>query len=175
MRYYLVAIVAAFVVVACQSTWPLWPAIGDCKPNLAIALVVCVGMLRGPIAGAWIGLLTALLVSSLEAPPAGYTLSGAPMGGLMVSHIGVGVGAGIVRANLLADSPFVAGLITLGAVPISNFVELLFTPPPSLVSWVLLTVCQAPYTAVLAIPLYLLLQPLLREPPAPLMPIRTRP
>lgn len=167
MRQYILAIVVGLFLVAWQSAWPSWATLGGCRPDLAIALVVCVGMLRGPTAGAWLGLVVALLVSSLQAPPVGGA-GGAPLGGLIVSHIAVGTGAWLLRANLLADRPSVAMLITLVAVPAASFIELLFVPPPEVGVWLLSTLIRAPYTALLAAPIYLILQPLLREPTQPL-------
>jgi hypothetical protein len=170
MRQYSTVIIASLLLVAWQSAWPRWACLLGARPDLSIALVICVGMLRGPVAGAWTGLALGLLGSSLDAAAAG-TGGGAPMGGLMLSHIGAGYIAGLLRAGMLADRPPVAGLVALVAVPVTRLVEMVFVPPAAFGPWLVVTLVQAPYTALATIPIYFALRPLLRETRQPPLPV----
>lgn len=165
LQHYIVAIIAAFALVAWQFAWPHWGGIGAYEPDLALALVICVGMLRGPIAGSWIGVLCAVLLSSMQVAPGGTQSGGAPMGGIIVSLIATGYIAGALRTTLLADRPSVAMLITVVAVPLAHLIQFIFVVPPDSRAWLVATLIQAPYTAIAAGIIYLALRPLLRDAP----------
>lgn len=150
--------VAAVIFVAWQYTWPAWLRIGGQAPDLAVALVISAGLTRGVVEGCWTGLGAGLLVGSLGA---------LPLGGLFVSHIGLGALTGLLRGRIFSDRIIVAMLVTFMGVFVANFIELIFYPPPALVAWLTGTVVQALLSAVAAAPLFAVVRAVVRCFPAP--------
>ena len=117
MWAYLVEFVAAVLLVAWQYAWPAWLRLGGQGPDLAGALLISVGLTRGVVEGCWTGLAAGLLVGSLGP---------LPLGGLFVSHIGLGGLAGLLRGRIFSDRIIVAILVTFVAVFVANLIELIF-------------------------------------------------
>lgn len=141
---YLVEFVAAVLLVAWQHAWPAWLRLGGHGPDLAIILVTSVGLTRGVREGCWTGFAAGLLVGSV-----GHL----PMGGLFVSHIGLGGVAGLLRGRIFSDRIVVAMLVTFAGVVAANFVELIFYPPPAFRTWLVGTGAQALLSGIAAAPL----------------------
>ncbi len=161
MWVYLVEIVVAVVLVAWQYAWPAWLRLGGQGPDLAVALIISVGLTRGVVEGCGTGLAGGLLVGSL-----GHL----PLGGLFVSHMGLGSLAGLLRGRIFSDRIIVAVLVTFAAVIIANFVELIFYPPPALGAWLTGTISQAFLSGIAAAPLFAAIRALALRLPAPRQP-----
>ncbi len=148
---YLTEFVLAVVLVGWQYAWPTWLQWGGQPPDLAVVLLVTVGLTRGPLDGCWSGLITGLMVG---------TLGRIPLGGLFVSHMGAGMALGLLGRRIFPNRVLVAMVVTATAVVAMNVVELLFLPPPSLGPWVTGTVGQAILSGLMAAPLFAVLRAL---------------
>ena len=149
MWFYLVEFIAAVVLVAWQYAWPAWLRLGGHGPDWAIILVISVGLTRGVGEGCWTGFTAGLLVGSL-----GHL----PLGGLFVSHMTLGGLAGLLRGRIFSDRIGVAMLVSLVAVIVADFVELIFYPPPAFGAWLVDTGAQALLSAIAAAPLFALVR-----------------
>ncbi len=155
---YLTEFVLAVVLVAWQYAWPTWLRLDGQPPDLAVVLLVTVGLTRGPLEGAWSGLSTGLMVGSLGR---------LPLGGLFVSHIGAGTALGLLGGRIFPNQVFVAMLVTATTVIAMNLVELLFLPPPVFVRWLTGTLAQAILSGLVAAPLFAGLRALFSYLPPP--------
>ena len=80
------------------------------------------------------------------------------LGGLFVAYMGCGLAAGLLGQQLFPDRlPVLMGLVLLAAVA-ARVVELLFVPPPSPWPYLLFTLIESAYAALLAAPLALLVR-----------------
>ena len=130
---------------ALERTWPGWLLVYGQGPHLVIASVVSIALCAGPVAGCFGGLLGALLLGSVE---------GAWLGGPFFGYMALGLVLGLLRGELLAERAPVAALVTLAAVPAVALVRLIFAAPPSLGPWLLDTALSAPYSALVAMPVF---------------------
>lgn len=155
---YLAEFMLAVVLVAWQLAWPTWLRLAGQPPDLAVVLLVAVGLGRGPTEGCWSGLSTGLLAGAL---------SHLPLGGLFVSHIGAGTTLGLLGGRLFPNQVTVAMVVTATTVLAMNLVELFFLPPPYFVQWLTATLAQALISGVVAVPVFALLRLLFSHlPPA---------
>jgi len=158
MWLYLAEFVAAIICVAWQYAWPAWLRLGGQTPDLAVALIISVGLTRGMVEGCWTGLGAGWLVGSLGSMP---------LGGIFVSHLGLGTLAGLLRGRIFSDRIVVAMLVTFGAVLVANFVELIFYPPPAFLAWLTGTVVQALLSGLAAAPLFAVVRATVSRIPSP--------
>ncbi len=158
MWVYLIEFLAAIIFVAWQGAWPAWLRLGGQGPDLAVALVISVGLTRGVTEGCWTGLGAGLLVGSLEH---------LPLGGLFVSHIGLGAVSGLLRGRIFSDRIVVAILLTFVAVIVAYFVELVFYPPSAFWPWLIGTTGQALLSSLAAAPLFAAVRAAVSRFPAP--------
>lgn len=142
---YLAYAILLVVLTAIERTWPGWLLIHDQGPALIVAAVVSAGLCGGPVAGCFGGLVGALLLGSIE---------GAWLGGAFFAFMALGTAVGLLRGSLLAQRAPMAALVTLIAVPVVQIIRLLFSAPPSPAPWLLQTVIAAPYSALLAVPVF---------------------
>ena len=133
------------LLTAIERTWPGWLLVYDQGPALIVAAVVSIGLCAGPVAGCFGGLVGALLLASVEH---------AWLGGTFVAMMLLGTTVGLLRGALLAERAPMAALVTLAAVPLVAVIRLLFAAPPSPGPWLLQTAIAAPYSALLAIPVF---------------------
>jgi hypothetical protein len=84
------------------------------------------------------------------------------LGGTFFAFMLVGTVVGVLRGALLAERAPMAALVTLAAVPIVEIIRLLFAAPPDPGPWLLQTAIAAPYSALLAIPVFAGLQAVTR-------------
>ena len=157
---YLTEFVLAVLLVGWQYAWPTWLRWGEQAPDLAVVLLVAVGLTRGPVEGCWSGLITGLMVGAL-APIR------IPLGGLFVSHMGAGTALGLLGRRIFPNQVPVAMVVTATAVVAMNVVELLFLPPPYFLQWITATVRQAVLSGLVAGPLFALLRALFSYLPPP--------
>ena len=158
--YYLVEFVAVLVLAALEMAWTPWLRLsGTVAPNLALAAVVLVGLFRGPLEGAWMGLAGALCVGAL---------GDWPLGGLFVAYMGCGVGLGILGQTIFSNRLPVLMLTVLFAVIAAGTVGLIFSPPPTFGGWIGDLLLRALYSAALTVPLAWLARFLLPHHSAPL-------
>lgn len=143
---YLVLLAAC---TALQHTWPGWLLLWGRGPDLVLAGAVCIALTGGPVLGCYAGLCSGLLAGSIES---------AFLGGYFVAYMSVGTAVGVVRGRLFADRVLVAALIVLCAAPAVDLIRLVFAPPPSPGSWLAQTLVGAPYSAVAAAPVYLIVR-----------------
>jgi hypothetical protein len=148
---YLVQFGLVIILVAWQHAWPAWLRLWDQPPDLAVILLVAVGLSRGPVEGCWSGLNAGLLMGALGSRP---------LGGLFVSHMGAGALLGLFGGRVFPDRVVVAMLVTAVAVVTTNLVEMLFLPPASFVPWLAETFAQAALSGLVAAPLFALLRSL---------------
>jgi len=149
---YLTELALAVILGAWQFAWPTWLCIVQQPPDLAVILLVVVGLTRGPLEGCWTGLATALMIGS----------SGSiPLGGLFISHMGAGTVLGLLGGRIFPDYIPVAMLVAVAASLLMNIVELLFLPPASLGPWLTAAVGQAVMSGLVAAPLFALLRPVM--------------
>lgn len=144
MVYFAYAILLV-LLTALERTWPGWLLVYSQGPNLVIASVIAVGLCTGPVAGCFAGLIGGLLLGSTE---------GAWLGGVFVGYMLLGLTVGLLRGALLAERAPVAALVTLAAVPLVELIRLIFAAPPSPGPWVVETALSAPYSALVAMPIF---------------------
>lgn len=145
MQSYLTGFALLWVSVALQGAWPFWLRVGGQPPNLVVAAVACLGLVRGPTEGCLAGLVAAVLVAGA---------AHAPIGGLLVAFMAVGALAGLLRGSLFAERVPVAMLVAVIAVVIASFLQMVFVPPPGFVVWLSGTVVSALYTVLVVPPIY---------------------
>ncbi|MFO8080078.1 MAG: hypothetical protein R6V07_07205 [Armatimonadota bacterium] len=142
---YLAYAVLLILLTAMERTWPGWLLISGQGPELVVAAVVAIALCAGPVAGCFGGLVGALLLGSVES---------AWLGGAFFAFMLVGTVVGVLRGSLLAERAPMAALVTLAAVPLVEIIRLLFAAPPDPGPWLLQTAIAAPYSALLAIPVF---------------------
>ena len=142
---YLAYLILLVLLTAMERTWPGWLLIHDQGPGLVVAAVVSIGLCGGPVAGCFGGLVGGLLIGTAE---------GSWLGGTFFAFMMLGTVVGLLRGSLLAERAPMAALVTLTAVPIVEIIRLIFAAPPSPVPWVLQLVVAAPYSALLALPIF---------------------
>jgi len=142
--YYLGELVAALLLAATESAWAPWLKIAQQAPALVLVLVVLVGMFRGPVEGAWTGLVGALCLGALTS---------FPLGGLFAGFMGCGVAAGLLGQQVVPDRISVLMFVVFLGVIGARVVGLIFMPPPRFGFWMGVTLIQACYSAVASIPL----------------------
>jgi cell shape-determining protein MreD len=133
------------LITAIERTWPGWLLVYSQGPNLVIASVIAIGLCAGPVAGCFGGLIGGLLLGSVE---------GSWLGGVFVGYMTLGLAVGLMRGTLLAERAPVAALVTLAAVPLVEVIRLIFAAPPSPGPWLIETALSAPYSALLAMPIF---------------------
>ena len=94
MLGYLGGFALLLVCVALQGAWPPWLRICGQPPNMVVAAVACIGLVKGARDGCLAGLVSAVLVAGAEQTP---------LGGLCVGFMVVGAGAGLLRGSLFAE------------------------------------------------------------------------
>lgn len=137
---------AMVVAVALQTS--LLPELWGARPALVVVLINSVGLMRGPSAGVGAGFFGGALVASLAT-------RGEPFGGILTAHMLVGFLAGKLRGGVFAERSVIALVAAGVAVVLAQVVILLFAPPASLGSWLVEVAIQAPYSAVVAVPVHL--------------------
>ncbi len=142
---YLAYLILLVLLTAIERTWPGWLLIRDQGPQLVVAAVVSIGLCAGPVAGCFGGLIGGLLLGSVE---------GAWLGGTLFAFMALGTVVGLLRGALLAERAPMAALVTLAAVPIVEVIRLIFAAPPNPAPWVLQMLVAAPYSALLAMPVF---------------------
>jgi hypothetical protein len=133
------------LLTAIERTWPGWLLIQGQGPQLVVAAVVSIALCAGPVPGCFGGLIGALLLGSVE---------NAWLGGTFFAFMALGLVVGLLRGALLAERAPMAALVTLAAVPAVEIIRLLFAAPPSPGPWLLQTIIAAPYSGLLALPVF---------------------
>lgn len=141
MQAHLITLLLLWVSVALQGAWPVWLRIGGQGPQLVVAVIVCIGLVRGAVHGCLAGLVGAVLLAG-----AGHI----PLGGLFAGFMLVGALAGFLRGSVFAERATVAVLMAAVGVLLSELVRLIFQPPPEFLVWLRATMCAALFTALLA-------------------------
>ena len=114
--------VAIILAAALQRAWPAPLRVADVGPDLALVLVACIGITRGPVAGCAAGLLGGFLVAAA-------TGTGA-YGAVLVSHMAVGFLTG-----LFVDHVIAALVVVLLATVLGAFIHLVVSPPSQFMPW----------------------------------------
>lgn len=141
MQAYLITLLLLWISTALQGAWPVWLRIGGQGPQLVVAVIVCIGLVRGAVHGCLAGLLGAVFLAG-----AGHV----PLGGLFAGLMLVGSLAGFLRGTVFVERATVAMLMAAVGVIISELVRLVFQPPPEFLVWLRVTLYAALFTAVLA-------------------------
>ncbi|MEN6345844.1 MAG: hypothetical protein ABFE16_11125 [Armatimonadia bacterium] len=141
MQPYVIGILLIWVSTALQAAWPVWLRIGGQAPNVLVAVVACIGLVRGAYDGCLAGLVAALLL--------GGTCH-LPYGGLFVGFMLVGAGAGTLRGSLFAERTLIAVLIATCGALVFGLVRMVFAPPLEFVPAVGGIFASALLTAILA-------------------------
>jgi cell shape-determining protein MreD len=144
------------LMAAWQSTWPLWLKLQGQGPEITLAAVVCIGLVAGGPAGLVAGFIGAWLWASV---------SSAPMGNLFVSYMSLGLLAGSLRGRMYSDRITVAMIIVAVSVVMASVIRLVLAPPPSPQSWLVVVTIRSLYSAVMAIPIYLMVRAVRRYYP----------
>ncbi|MFQ6097206.1 MAG: hypothetical protein ACE5O2_05705 [Armatimonadota bacterium] len=140
---------ALIVVGVAQTTIAPRVSIRGAEPELALALVACIGLARGPAAGCAAGLLSALVVGSLE---------GQGLGGLLLRDMAAGVACGAFRRQFFAERLTVAVGLALLVVFIGEGLARAFSDGMGFPAWLSATSISAVYSAAFAIPIYALVR-----------------
>lgn len=146
------------VCVAAQSVWPPWLRMQGQVPELALAAVLCIGLTAGGLAGLTAGFFGAFLWASVAS---------LPMGNLFVSYMLLGFLAGAMRGRMFSDRLLLAAIVVAAGVIIAAVINLLLAPPPSPQAWISAVLARAVLSAILTIPIYLLMRLLSRYYPEP--------
>ena len=158
--YYLLEFVAVLVLAALELSWAPWLKLGGAvAPNLVLIAVVLVGLFRGPLEGAWLGLVGAMCAGAL---------GDFPLGGLFAAYMGCGVILGILGQTIFSNRLPLLMLTVFLATLVAGLVEMVFTPPPVFASWLAHLLLQALYSALVTLPLAWLARILLPHPSSPL-------
>ena len=120
-------------------------AVRGVEPELALVLTACIGLARGPAAGCAAGLVSALIVGSLE----GHGLSG-----LLLRDMLVGTACGAFRGQLFAERLSVGVALALAAVFAAEAVAGVFGHRGGFAMWLSTTSIKAAYSGIAAIPIY---------------------
>jgi hypothetical protein len=156
LRVYTYHAIGMLACVALQNSWPTWLAIHGQAPDLALVLTLATGLARGPQEGFISGFIGALLIGSGQ---------GLPFAPLFIKFMSVGFVAGLLRGRLVSDRAMVAALLSLVAIVVVRLITLVLVPPPSPWAWLRETLAQAPYSALMAAPLFALVNTLNRQYP----------
>lgn len=149
MAIYVVYLLLIAVCTALQHTWPAWLLLWGRPPDLALAAVVCAALTGGPVLGCYTGFCSGLLVGSTES---------ALLGGYFIAYVGTGTALGWVRGSLFADRVTVAVVVVLCTAPMVDLIRLIFAPPVDPGLWLVQTIAGAPYSALAAVPMYLIVR-----------------
>lgn len=144
--------------VAAQAAWPSWLRLRDQTPDLALAAVLSIGLTCGGLSGLTAGFLGAFLWGSVAS---------VPMGNLFLSYMGLGFLTGAMRGRMFADRLLLAAILVGAGEIVASVVNLVLAPPPSAQAWVAAVFARALFSALLTIPLYLLMRFLSRYYPEP--------
>lgn len=120
MQSALIGFIILLLSTALQSAWPTWLRIGEQPPNLLLAAVMCIGLVRGAFDGSLAGLVAALLLGGS---------SHTPVGGLFAGYMVVGAIAGLLRGSIFAERVLVAMLISCVGVLVFETLRMFFMPP----------------------------------------------
>ena len=137
------------VCVALQGAWPPWLRICGQPPNMVVAAVACIGLVKGARDGCLAGLVSAVLVAGAEQ---------APLGGLCVGFMVVGAGAGLLRGSLFAERLVVAVLVAFAGVVVSSVLRAIFMPPPEFFVWTKGVASSCLLTVVMTPPVFWMLR-----------------
>jgi hypothetical protein len=158
--YYFLEFVAALLLAAGEQAWAPWLKLsGTVAPNLVLGAIVLVALFRGPVEGAWMGLLGALCVGAL----ADY-----PLGGLFVAYMGCGTLLGILSQTVFSNRLPLLMLTVFLAVLVAGLVGLVFIPPPTFGAWLAHLLLEALYSALATVPLAWLARQILSSHGSPL-------
>ena len=149
MAIYVVYLLLIAACTALQHTWPAWLLLWGRPPDLALGVVVCAALTGGPVLGCYTGFCSGLLVGSTES---------ALLGGYFIAYMGTGTALGWVRGSVFADRVMVAVVVVLCTAPVVDVIRLIFAPPASPGPWLIQTIVGAPYSALAAAPIYLLVR-----------------
>jgi len=125
-----------------QYAWPPWLQVAQTSPDLAIVAVLSLGMVRGPMVGCVAGLFAAYLAAST---------SSLPVGNLFISHMGVGLAAGLLHRGFFSTGMTVAFIAALAASTVVSIISLVLVPPAQPEPWFFAMIVRALYTAVFCI------------------------
>jgi hypothetical protein len=153
-----VTVLLMIICAAAQSTWPMSLRLGGQAPDLVLAIAICLGLRAGAFSGFTAGFIGAYLWGAV---------SSAGLGHLFVSHMGLGFLAGALRGRVFADRILIAMLLVAIGGGLSALVELVMAPPASPKAWFVQVLVRTLYSALIALPLYLLVQALGRYYPEP--------
>ncbi|MGD9495842.1 MAG: hypothetical protein AB7Y46_06000 [Armatimonadota bacterium] len=142
---YLAHLALLILATAIERTWPGWLLVREQGPHLVLATVVSIALSAGPVAGCFAGVIGGLLLASMQ---------GAWLGGTFIAYMALGIVVGLLRGQLLAERVLVASLVALLALPVVELIRLVFSAPPSPGPWLLHTLIAAPYTALVAAPVF---------------------
>ena len=158
--YYLGEFVVVLILAALELSWAPWLKLGGAvTPDLVLTAVVLVGLLRGPLEGAWMGLAGAVCVGAL---------ADHPLGGLFAAYMGCGIVLGILGQTIFSNRLPLLMLTVFLATLVAGLVGLVFTPPPAFGSWLSQLLLQAVYSGLITLPLAWLARLLLPHPTTPL-------
>ncbi|MGD8240825.1 MAG: rod shape-determining protein MreD [Armatimonadota bacterium] len=138
--------VCVAVAAAAQTSLIPFVAIGEVKPNVVIVLLACIALVRGPVAGAGLGLLGGFLLAALEGVSLGQQIAGSMVASFL---------AGTLRGRIFTERPSVSLLVGFSAVIVAGAVSYLAAPRQPLLRWLQAIGLEAVYSAVLAIPFYM--------------------
>lgn len=117
---------ALILAAALDRAWPQPLRLGVVGPDLALVLVACIGIARGPVAGCASGLFGGFLVASA---------GGGSFGAVLVSYIAVGLLCGKAKGRVFADHILAAPVIAAVSTLVGEFVQLVIVPPPAFFPW----------------------------------------
>jgi len=139
--------VCVAVAAAAQTSLVPHLAIGDIRPSIVIVLVACVALVRGPVTGCGLGLFGGFLLAALDGRSVGLEIAGAMVAGFL---------AGTVRGKVFTERRTIGFLVGLGSVVVAELVSGALDPPAPPLIWLRVIGLEAVYSAIFAVPLYIL-------------------
>ena len=153
MKAFAVSLVALWLAAVCQQALPDRLAIFGARPDFLLVTASCLGLLIPAPGSIVVGFFAGLIHSAMiGANLAQYVLSR-----MLASYTASRIGEFEIEIGAL-----LAGAATLGITIGAQLLMMFLAPPRSLSGYIGDTIQSAIYNAVIAVPLYAALRPLLK-------------
>lgn len=141
------AAAALYLAATAQTSLAYRLAIGPAQPDFVLVLVICIGLLRGPTTGTWVGFGGGLFLGLLR---------GEGLVGLAIGNMLAGLLAGRQQRRLRVEHWLAAPLTALWLTLVASVIAFLLWRPGLIGHGLKTAAAAAPYNAVLSLPVFAL-------------------